>query len=99
MRRDLLLSSIILAAGIAVASLFHGGIYNVRIANPGLFLWRVNKITGATYLCSRVESSEIGSIKGCVRLEEHDFRDQADFARYFLENHPNLDAPSPTPTP
>jgi hypothetical protein len=71
-------------------------------------MWRVNKLTGATYFCSSVASrvgvpGDVPADKGCVRLDDFTI-DQAIAAAY-LNAHPEeaksfgVEMPTPKSTP
>ncbi|MGA8643875.1 hypothetical protein [Candidatus Binatus sp.] len=51
-------TAIVVAAGLIVAAMLIGGIYDSRASGDGIFLWRTNKFTGAITLCVAHSASE-----------------------------------------
>jgi hypothetical protein len=104
MKHDVLIPSIIVAVGLVIAALLNGGLYELRASrDPGVFMWRVNKLTGATYFCSSIQSTVVPADKGCLRLPDYATQAEADaaIASAYLAAHPE-EAPSfgvklPTP--
>ena len=47
-------AAIVLATGIVVASIFIGGICESPSAGNAAYIWRVNRFTGSTVVCSPV---------------------------------------------
>jgi hypothetical protein len=90
--RHSLPAAIVIAIGLVLAAVLNGGLYDIRTPkDPAIFMWRVNKLTGATYFCSSVEGTEVEATKGCIRLRDYDASEvqrRADIAatRQLLKN-------------
>jgi hypothetical protein len=44
-------AAIVIAAGLILAAILTGGLYETRASSDGIFLWRTNRLTGASTIC------------------------------------------------